>query len=393
MQNHNHNRNHTSNPFSPQHPVQPVCFADRKNELRDFKNIVLATAMLDPPAPLNYAILGTWGQGKTSLLYKFRQIALEELKEVKCVCIYFPLTPQDCKNWEVFTDSFLRNVKSTANATGGILPKISENIGKWELSLNLGPISAQRRSAQEPPKMLDALQTLWEKHLKPSEVDIAFVLLDDLHYFPIRTEESAYLTLRATFQELVNRGCNYSLIVTAPSLLFSEIADTAEPVVRFFKRFDLKPFTFEDAKEAIRVRLKVAKSRTTVDDEVIDVLTSKTQGHPYLIMFAMFELLNLVNRSHRINVGELAKHWPVIEASFDQSIFEQKYQTASEKERELMIKIAELKQDFVSPSDLKELGSTAELFSRLEKKELLIRHGRGKYILFHPMFVEFLKKQ
>jgi hypothetical protein len=318
---------------------------------------------------------------------------LEKLKGIKTVCIYFPLTPQVCKNWEMFTDSFLRNVKSTTDATRGILPKIREGIGKWEPSLSLGPLSAQRKVIQESPNMLDALQTLWDKHLKPSGVNVAFILLDDLHYFPIKAEESAYLTLRATFQELVNRGCNYSLIVTAPSLLFSEISDIAEPVVRFFKRFDLKPFTFEDAEEAITIRLKVAKSRTTVDDDVVEALTSKTEGHPYLITFAMFELLNQVKKIHRIKIVEFNRCWPEIEASFGRSIFEQKYQTASDKERELMTKIAEHGSGYISPSDFKGLGSIAELFSRLEKKELLIRHGRGKYSLFHPMFAEYLKKQ
>ena len=98
MDNHNHNKNHMLNPFSPQHPAQPLCFADRETQLRYFKETASNSAELNPPAPLNYAILGTWGQGKTSLIYKLRQIALEELQnKIRCVCIYFPLSPQDCQ--------------------------------------------------------------------------------------------------------------------------------------------------------------------------------------------------------------------------------------------------------------------------------------------------------
>lgn len=58
-----------------------------------------------------------------------------------------------------------------------------------------------------------------------------------------------------------------------------------------------------------------------------------------------------------------------------------------------MIAIAETGKEFVSPVDFKNFGSAAELFSRLEEKELLLRHGRGKYNLFHPMFAEFLRDQ
>ena len=394
MENHNHNKNHTPNPFSPQHPAQPLCFADRAAQLQYFKKTAANSAKLNPPAPLNYAILGTWGQGKTSLIYKLRQIALEELQnEIKCVCIYFPLSPQDCQSWSVFTESFLRTVKSTTRATKKVLPKIKSELEKWEPSVNLGVFSAQRTADRKQPNLTDGLQKLWTDHLKPADIQIAFVMLDDLHYFPIKAEDSAYLNLRTTFQELVNRKCNYSLVVTAQSILFDEIAELAEPVVRFFKRFDLKPFTFNDAKESIEVRLKVAGSKISVDDKVIETITEKTNGHPYLIMFAMFELLMRASSVQKIGVQDLEKAWPAINESLGETIFSQKFRTASEKERELMVAIAETGKEFVSPADFKKFGSVAELFSRLEKKELLLRRGRGQYCLFHPMFVEFLKNQ
>jgi len=394
LQHHNHHKNHKLNPFSPQHPAQPICFADRAAQLEYFKQTACNSAQLDPPAPLNYAILGTWGQGKTSLIYKLRQIALEELKnEIRCVCIYFPLSPQDCQSWGTFTESFLRTVTSTTNATKKLLPKIKSELKKWEVGTNLGIISAKRNVAQTQPTLTDALQRLWEDHLKPSGTQIAFVMLDDLHHFPIKAEDSAYLNLRTTFQELVNRKCNYSLVVTAQSLLFSEIAEIAEPVVRFFKRFDLKPFTFDEAKESIEMRLRVAGNKTSVEDTVIEIITEKTRGHPYLIMFAMFELLMRTNGVQKIGLDHLKAAWPAIEEAFGETIFSQKYQTASEKERQLMTAIAETRKDSVSPSDFKKFGSASELFSRLERKELLLRQGRGKYSLFHPMFAEFLRRQ
>jgi hypothetical protein len=396
MENHNHHKNHKVNPFSPQHPAQPLCFADRTEQLRYFKETVRNSALLDPPAPLNYAILGTWGQGKTSLIYKLRQIALEELQnEIRCVCIYFPLSPQDCRSWDDFTTSFLRTIKSTIKATNKVLPKIKGEVDKWELGLNIGVFSAQRSTTEKQPTTLtDALQQLWEQHLKPSGVQIAFVMLDDLHYFPIKAEDSAYLNLRTTFQELVNRKCNYSLVVTAQALLFSEIAELAEPVVRFFKRFDLKPFTFTEAKESIEVRLRTAQNPISIDDQVIRTITEKTNGHPYLIMFSMFELLMHASDTHTIDLKNLSAAWPTIEASLSEMIFSQKFQYASEKEKQLMIAIAKTEKTLVSPSDFKKFGSSvAELFSRLEKKELILRQGRGKYCLFHPMFAEYLRQQ
>ena len=394
MENHNHNKNHNINPFSPQHPAQLLCFADRAEQLHYFKETARNSAELNPPAPLNYAILGTWGQGKTSLIYKLRQIALEELQnEIRCVCIYFPLSPQDCQSWNTFTESFLGTVKSTIKATKKMLPRIKNEVDKWEIGLDLGVVSAQRTHNQKQPNLTDSLQQLWDDHLKPSGVQIAFIMLDDLHYFPIKANDSSYLNLRTTFQELVNRKCNYSLVVTAQSLLFSEIAEIAEPVVRFFTRFDLKPFTFEEAKESIEIRLKVAGNKTKIDDKVIQEITEKMNGHPYLVMFAMFELLMQVGEAQNVGLKDLKNSWPAIQKSLSDTIFSQKYQTASEKEKQLMIAIAETGKEFVSPVDFSNFSSAAELFSRLEKKELLLRHARGKYNLFHPMFAEFLRDQ
>lgn len=391
MKNNNHNENNNLNPFSPQQPAQSEYFAGRKEEIDYFRKTAINSAKLNPPAPLNYAILGSWGLGKTSLSYEFRNIALGELqRKINCVCIQYSLSPQACKTWDSFTVSFLSNIGPTLNATSKIKTKISEEIKKWEPHFNIGVFSAQRKSQTNQPDLFTALKNLWHEHLKPAGTEIAFIILDDLHSFPIRPDESAYLTLRSTFQELVNQKCNYSLIITAHSGLFTEIADIAEPMLRFFKPFELKPFTVIETKEAVQRRLNIAQHSVIIDDEVLNKMANKTGGHPYLLMYAMYEMLEIVDSVDRITISTFNKCWPKIQESLGKTIFRQKVLTASEKERDLLIKIAKFKEKFVSPSDVKE---PTELFSRLEKKELLIRHERGKYSLFHPLFADYLKNQ
>src|SRR5438128_1823738 len=118
MNNHNHHTTHNLNPFSPQYPAQPEFFAGRKKEINEFRKYAINSAKLRPPAPLNYAILGTWGMGKTSLLYEFKQIILHELqREIKCIGIYHPLLPHTCKTWDVFAGNFLRTCGSSVDAT------------------------------------------------------------------------------------------------------------------------------------------------------------------------------------------------------------------------------------------------------------------------------------
>jgi hypothetical protein len=80
MTNNNHNKSNILNPFSPQHPAQPKYFAGRHSELDYFRSTALNSAEMPIPAPLNYAVLGTWGLGKTSLIYEYRQALADAME-------------------------------------------------------------------------------------------------------------------------------------------------------------------------------------------------------------------------------------------------------------------------------------------------------------------------
>ena len=355
--------------------------------------MAINTARLKIPTPVNYAILGTWGQGKTSLLYKFRQLVITELqKEIKCACIYFALSPESCQTWDKFTSDFLQDIPSNLTSTRKLVEKVKAELKRWEISLNVGVAGAARKPVERKPRLLDALEVLWKEHLSPAGTQVAFVMLDDLHYFPLRREESAYLTLRTTFQELVNRRCNYSLIITAPTLLFTDIAEVAEPLGRFFKPIDLNMFTFADAKDAIDIRLRSVDSKVRVSDEVIRAILDKTEGHPYLVMFVMHELLNSI-QGKVVDIDSFNKLWTKIEMVLGRNIFSQKFLHASPTERTLLIEIAKQDLDVISPGTFNKFKGASRLFARLEADEILIRTERGKYRVFHPLFKSYLRKQ
>lgn len=396
-ENNNHNKNNiVLNPFVPQHPAPPQFFAGRKSEIDAFRKAALNSAKIRPSTPINYAILGSWGMGKTSLLYEFKQIALEELKEtINCTSFFLALSPQSCKSWDDFSNHFLKSARSTVAATEGIRSKIVEEVKKWEVGVNAGFASAKRvkGASSSSPDFIEALENLWHKHLKPKGTEIAFVFLDDLHYFPIRSDDSSYLNLRTMFQELVHRECNYSLVVTAPTGLLTQIAESAEPMIRFFTQFNLKPFDQQEAKEAIQKRLSATKQGIEIDDSVVESIVTETRGHPYFVMYVMFELLSRLEGVRNVNLKSLEQHWPMVRASLFQTVFEQKFRNSSPKEREIMIEIAKLRSDVVSASDFPRFKGAGMLFSRLEDSELLVRKDRGQYSLFHPLFAEYLKDQ
>jgi len=119
------------------------------------------------------------------------------------------------------------------------------------VSFSVPPISVSREEKKEKLSLVDSLEELWKKHLVPSKVDASVLFMDDVHYFLLAGQPDAYFTLRNSFQELARRGCNFSLVMTGPKLLFKDVADLAESFTRFFHHFYLEPFALEGTKEGM----------------------------------------------------------------------------------------------------------------------------------------------
>jgi len=392
--NNNHNENNRSsvNPFSPQYPASPEYFADRKEAIAYFSQSVTNSAKLRPPAPTNFIILGEWGVGKTSLLYKFKEIVLSQLPHVKSFCFHLALDPTCCKSWDTFSSTLLNRLKQNYEASAGLKGKLRSELSRWKISLSIPPVSIRREKKEEIPSLTDSLESLWKKHLEPSGVDICLLFLDDAHYFLISGQPDAYYTLRNNFQELARRGCNLALILTGPKLLFEEIIDLAEPFARFFHPFYLEPFELEGTREAIVKRIKASKLKLHVKDDAISTIHNKTEGHPYFVMFTMYELINAVGSKKQMAREDFERHWPSIVETLENSVFKGRLTRVSEKEREVLIRISMKDELWVSPSMIKSIKGTPEFFSRLEQKGLLIKKERGQYQLFHPLFKDYLEK-
>lgn len=393
--NNNYNRSNKQlvNPYSPQYPAAPEYFANRKEQLEYFTKTILSTAKLRPPAPSNFIILGDWGMGKTSLLYKMREVALKELRtKMKAFCFHFTLYPACCKGWDKFCLILLNQLKRNYEASAGLKEKLRSELSRWKIVLTLPPVSVKREKKREVPSLIDSLEILWKKHLEPSGVDVSLLFLDDVHYFLQVGESDAYFTIRNSFQELARRECNFSLMLTGPRILFAEIADLAEPFTRFFRPFYLELFELEGTREAINKRILANKLKLQVSGDVISAIHEKSKGHPYFVMFIMHELVNMLGVEKRISLGDFDKCWPFIVSAMEKSVFMGRLSKVSDREKEVLIKISMLDEPTVSPSMVKGIKGTGEFFSRLERKALLVKKERAQYELFHPLFKDYLRK-
>jgi hypothetical protein len=84
--------------------------------------------------------------------------------------------------------------------------------------------------------------------------------------------------------------------------------------------------------------------------------------------------------------------WPKIVTLLEKNVFVNRLGEVSDREKEVLLRIAEMKKEQVSPSDIKGIGGVTIFFSRLERKGFLLKKERGLYELFHPLFKEYLRR-
>jgi Cdc6-like AAA superfamily ATPase len=395
VKNNNHNKNNKilPNPFSPQYPADPKYFADRNEHLDYFTKAIANSAKIRPPAPSNFMILGDWGMGKTSLLYKMKEVVLKELKgEINTFCFHFSLDPSYCRNWDDFSLALLTQLKKNYETTAGLKEKLVKELSKWKISFSVPPVSVEKEEKKEELSLVDSLEELWRKHLVPSKIDTCILFIDDVHYFLVTQQPDAYYTIRNTFQELARRACNFSLVMTSPNMLFKDVADLAEPFTRFFHPIYLEAFSLEGTREAINKRISASRLKLRFSEDVISAVHEKSRGHPYFVMFIVYELVNLMGVGKRITQKEFNKSWPRIVALLEKNVFVNRLGEVSEREKAVLLRIAAVDDEQVSPSDIKDIGGATQFFSRLERKGFLVKKERGVYELFHPLFKEYLRK-
>jgi len=380
------------NPFSPAFPVNPKYFVNRIEIIDSFKRAFDRSTKTETPTPDNIAILGDWGIGKTSVLRKFETMALEEFRERKTFSVIVELIPASCNSLTSLTSKIVDDINGNFMTHAPILAKIRNELRNWRIkSIGAGTgIELERKIREKSPATAfrDALIDLWEI-LEKSGVDTALLMLDDLHYLADRYPDGLY-DLRGVFQGLPKHGCNFILCTTGKKELFSNIRELAEPLTRFFNiKHTLDLFGLEETRNAILKPIELSGLDLTIDDEVITRIHNLTVGHPFFIHFIMRELASMKMKGNRVTLNYFEENYKLIEKTIEREKFEVDFSIASDKEKKILLAMAELP-DRSSPSDIKIKNARTQLRFLL-KKNLIIKHERGEYSLYHPLFKEYLR--
>lgn len=384
----------TGNPFYARGATNPKYFADREDLVEFFRNNIEECTKSKIMRPDNITILGDWGIGKTSTLYKFKGILHNEMK--KTFSVIFPLKPSICANADIFATSLIDTLFRQYSVSTplkdkivGVIREESKIWEKWKLEkLSLKPELKRKDRGYGIVNLSETLLNLWKK-LESNGIEVGVIMLDDIHYLLTEGWDGSLYDLRTDIQTLSAEGARYMFVIAGQRFLYPEIHELAEPFTRLFEKFEIDNFDLEGTREVIEKPLRVEGIKIEASNEVIERIHNITGGHPFFIVFIMRDLLHKIKQG-KIDTQRFNEVWPSIIEHLTKTKFQDDFNKATDAEREVLLNIAKLDKEIVTPSDIKG-RSQSKLFERLIEKELLVKISRGNYKLYHPLFWEFLK--
>lgn len=387
------------NPFHAQGPSDPRYYADRSELLSFFKqNVMAAKESKGVTKPVNLSIMGRWGIGKTSTLYKFKDILEHECGNARVFSSIIALKPASCTDADTFSAAILESMFSDYTVTAKLPEKIKSFITEeinvlknWRFSkisaVRLPEIERKQKPRVQAINFKDALVRFWAK-LKASNFDLAVIMLDDIHYALGGRPDLLY-DLRTDMQALSAQGARYAFIITGPASVYPEMRDKAEPFTRLFEKFNLEAFDINGTRELIQKPLAAENMNLTLSNDVIAHIQEITEGHPYFITLVMRDLLNK-RQDGRVTLKVFEGAYPDLMHHFAKVKFEDDFNKATDAEKEILRRMAAAQKEELSPSETG-AGRTPILLARLVKKELVIKASRGKYGLYNKLFKKYLQ--
>jgi AAA ATPase domain len=370
----------------PNFRVRPNEFVGRTREIDIFCQALQQGLVTGRTA--SFAILGDWGIGKSSLLLKLAALCSQSSFAMLPV---FVSVSTDIPDYLRLAEVLLGQFADVLLTAPKMQARLRAKVRNWRFErVHFGGLASERESprlflSSGSSLLRHMLTEAWDDFLRPAGLNGAIFFLDDLQNITSISKEDLALMIRDQFQWFGIEGMNYSVCFSAKPDYFAGTKALADPAVRFYTKFYLEPFTFEETLEYAR---SVFGLRLDISEKVAGWLHEKSFGHPY---FLACICKHLMATEKQIEAHKLKTTWPAILDQLGREKFRSDLSKLSAKELELIHQFASLDEGEVSADHF---GGKfqREYFARLVEKDLLIRIGRGRYKLYHPLFREFLQQ-
>ncbi len=341
---------------------------------------------------MNMAITGNRGMGKTSVLMKFEDIG----RRSECLTLRLSNYEGNVKNIIDFTDYITANLKREILSRKPVEKKIEgmkDWIGTLKPTIGWRDISLTVERQQVVQEMFrERLAKLWSE--TKDDYKAILLLIDEAE--SLESVEGILTFLREVFQR-ISTDQKY-MVVLAGKLNFPErMSESFSPLNRFFPSSRLTPFKEDEVRSYI-IR-KLATVDVGIDEDVLQYIAKRCEGHPYVLVAMCYLLFDsLSEKENHLTKEILERSDEKINARLAQDFFSPMYHPLTPRAKEIILKIASnikgLEFTFNEAVDWvgKPKNFVSPYFKELLRKGVLNKPERGRYQIFHTLFLEYLKK-
>lgn len=378
------------NPFNPGKPASPSEMVGRNAQIHDFENFLSST--IDGNS-MSMSVMGVRGIGKTSLLAKFEEIALQR------GCIVIRLEAEENRFYRVegMYKEILKNLnaelvkKSIMKKWGG---RAKEFLDTFSFQITYNDIGVKIDTKEKEIEYLpiifrEKMIEIWE-NIK-NEMPAVVIMIDEAEY--LEHVKGALMSIRNMFSRLAEKRCGYLIVLSGKLTFHKEMSDIFSPLTRFFHVERLDALTKDEVKLFLERELK--KAGADIEPACISKIIADSEGHPYMVNVMGYVLYKkMEDENHIVTARHYDKNFNEIMGYLSLDLFDGMYSKVTDSERSVLFEVAkeqgEAAASQVAKKLKKEPSAIATPLQRLIDKNCIVKLRRGRYTVFHQLFRRYL---
>jgi hypothetical protein len=234
----------------------------------------------------------------------------------------------------------------------------------------------------------------WPVFRKAGKTGVVF-LYDEFHNVRDKSDSKSYplASLLGAMAYAQRNGCRYYMVLSGLPLIKITLKEAKTYVERMFSFKETGSLSPAEAKEVIEKTLK--GSGYSFGSKLIDAIVRDTRGYPYFIQFYGYFLIENASKSS-LTLADFNKIRTSLLKELDISFFEDRFNLASDKEKKILVAMANVMEDDVAAAlSIRKHAKVShptlmELLKRLQDKGLVYWASRGKYGFSIPLLKEYL---
>ncbi len=375
------------NPFNPTQPARPDFFVGREPEITEFEKVLVQTMH---SSPMNLAITGNRGMGKTSLLVKLEQLA----KEKNALVLRMSNYEDNINNIPEFCDYISSNLKReilSKKPLGEQFDQLQKWVSTFKPTIEWKEISLTVEKTQVIQEIFrQRLLKLWNE-LK-NDFSCSVILIDEAE--SLEKVKGILTFMREVFQRIESEA-KYSIVLAGKFNFTERMSESFSPLNRFFPCYRLT--ALDDTSMRKYMLQKLATVNVGIDESAIKHIIKKSEGHPYVLVAMCYLLFDSLNENeNHITQEVVLRAKEKISHRLGQDFFSPMFHPLSPKAKEIIVAIAKSAKttgfSFKSAVEWLKLprNYVSPYVKELLRKGVLDKPERGKYKIFHTLFLEYL---